>query len=275
MREERRLQQLVEQGHMELNSCCICLQEGMRAVEGIVCQSFHYTCDTCFDMHVLTIATRDDRLARGAEVRCPYMACPSRPFSDKQVAEHTQEGALAQLAMLKKDLLEQTVIRETEERLKEEVGKRNQKKGKERKEKKGKETGGFLPTTTTTLTCTLQIAREARRLAELSEVEREAGRARQHITEKILTLKCPRCEAAFVDFDGCFALTCSHCPCRFCAWCLKDCGTNAHDCAAACGLKYGGNGYFGTKVQFEQHQNRRRRKLLKVDWLLFFSEIVA
>ena len=42
---------------------------------------------------------------------------------------------------------------------------------------------------------------------------------------KMLTLTCPRCERAFVmdaDFDDCFSLQCSGCPCRFCAWCLED-----------------------------------------------------
>jgi hypothetical protein len=50
------------------------------------------------------------------------------------------------------------------------------------------------------------------------------------IAENILTLRCPRvtCRTAIVDFDGCFALTCSTCGCAFCAWCLKDCGADAH-----------------------------------------------
>ena len=30
-----------------------------------------------------------------------------------------------------------------------------------------------------------------------------------HVEERILTLACPRCGQAFVNFTGCFALTCS------------------------------------------------------------------
>jgi hypothetical protein len=45
-----------------------------------------------------------------------------------------------------------------------------------------------------------------------------------------LNLKCPRCEAAFHDYEGCNALKCSvtDCNAAFCAVCLKDCGHDAH-----------------------------------------------
>jgi hypothetical protein len=45
-----------------------------------------------------------------------------------------------------------------------------------------------------------------------------------------LNLKCPRCQSAFLDYDGCNALTCAVPDCRaaFCAICLKDCGSDAH-----------------------------------------------
>ena len=39
---------------------------------------------------------------------------------------------------------------------------------------------------------------------------------------QILTLKCPRCNRAFLDYNGCAALTCDACGCGFCAKCLKD-----------------------------------------------------
>lgn len=36
-------------------------------------------------------------------------------------------------------------------------------------------------------------------------------RLSRHVCDKILTLRCPNreCEQAFLDFDGCFAITCS------------------------------------------------------------------
>jgi hypothetical protein len=63
---------------------------------------------------------------------------------------------------------------------------------------------------------------------------------RHHIVDKLLTLRCPRCNQAFVDFDACFALTCSRCRCGFCAWCLVDCGdSGAHRHVANCSLNQG------------------------------------
>ena len=39
---------------------------------------------------------------------------------------------------------------------------------------------------------------------------------------QILTLKCPRCSRAFLDYSGCAAVTCDACGCGFCAKCFKD-----------------------------------------------------
>ena len=72
---------------------------------------------------------------------------------------------------------------------------------------------------------------EERIAAIVDETEREAHKLRMKIVDDVLTLRCPRadCRKAFVDFTGCFALICSSvtCRCGFCAWCLKDCGTDA------------------------------------------------
>ena len=105
------------------------------------------------------------------------------------------------------------------------------------------------------------------RRQRMGEEERKINDARKTITEDILTLKCPSCKAAFVDFTGCFALSCESCPCRFCAGCLapaKD-GHECHRHVSACEVcrKAGVRGYFGTEAQFEQIHKTRRSKLLK------------
>lgn len=83
---------------------------------------------------------------------------------------------------------------------------------------------------------------------------------RMKVVDDILTLRCPRCRQAFLDFDGCFSLRCSVCPCSFCGWCLKDCGTDAHPHVAECPSKpRGADLYFGTKEQFNVAQNVKRR----------------
>jgi hypothetical protein len=88
-------------------------------------------------------------------------------------------------------------------------------------------------------------------------------RLRMKIVDDIFTLKCPRCYQAFLDFDGCFALKCSSCPCNFCGWCLEDCGTDAHPHVKSCKQKpKTSDSYFGTKEQFIQGQNERRKNLL-------------
>ena len=91
------------------------------------------------------------------------------------------------------------------------------------------------------------------------------NRLRNHIVEEILTLKCPRCSQAFLAFDGCFALSCSACPCGFCGWCLKDCGKDAHQHVKTCTEKVPGaqnETYYGTFPQFEEAQRKRRRQEL-------------
>jgi hypothetical protein len=91
-------------------------------------------------------------------------------------------------------------------------------------------------------------------------------RLRHRIVEEILTLRCPRCAQAFVDFEGCFALACSKCPCKFCGWCLADAGTSsddAHRHVRNCKTKPpGADAYFGTFAQFEAAQRKRRQTLL-------------
>lgn len=96
-------------------------------------------------------------------------------------------------------------------------------------------------------------------VAQVAQVEQ----ARKHIIDNILTLKCPRCGQAFVDFNGCMALTCSRggCGCGFCALCLKDCGTDAHAHVASCASS-GGN-VFGSFEDFEKHQVRRKELAVK------------
>jgi hypothetical protein len=113
---------------------------------------------------------------------------------------------------------------------------------------------------------------ELQRQLRMSEEERKINDARNKITEDILTLKCPRCKKAFVDFEGCFALKCNSCPCNFCAACLKDCGEDAHQHVAKCAVCLSGGGmtggFFGTREHFKRIHENRRRELVKE----FFEE---
>eukprot|EP00041_Stephanoeca_diplocostata_P031446 m.979467 g.979467 ORF g.979467 m.979467 type:complete len:431 (-) comp23961_c0_seq53:2783-4075(-) len=85
------------------------------------------------------------------------------------------------------------------------------------------------------------------------------------IVEKILTLRCPRCSTAFVDFDGCLALTCckNTCRCGFCAWCLVDCGDDAHAHVPRCPERPPGDNLFGRKKDFDEHHRKRKARALQ------------
>ena len=87
--------------------------------------------------------------------------------------------------------------------------------------------------------------------------------------ERILTLACPRCSRAFVGFEGCFAPKCSawvyndegSC-CQFCAYCLKDCGRDAHAHVREMNCP-GNQGLFKSVEIFEATHRLRRERLLQ------------
>eukprot|EP00457_Paulinella_chromatophora_P021675 gb/GEZN01024209.1/.p1 GENE.gb/GEZN01024209.1/~~gb/GEZN01024209.1/.p1 ORF type:complete len:141 (-),score=11.51 gb/GEZN01024209.1/:151-573(-) len=98
----------------------------------------------------------------------------------------------------------------------------------------------------------------------LSLFQRQVERCRIHVQEEILTLKCPRptCRKAFLDFVGCFALKCS-CGCAFCAWCLLDCGQDAHAHVAVCPKKLDQRVYHSEFRLFEEAQRQSRVRQLR------------
>jgi hypothetical protein len=109
----------------------------------------------------------------------------------------------------------------------------------------------------------------------LMQAEEAAGTAirrhRVHIVETLLTLHCPRCDKAFLDFDACFALRCGgQCGTHFCAYCLKDCGTReeggwegSHQHVGQCQFNIApGKDVFGKEEMFEQAQRERRQRVV-------------
>ena len=119
-----------------------------------------------------------------------------------------------------------------------------------------------------------RLGSELQRLAALDEHARKVQVAGKHIINKILTLSCPRCGLAFVDFLGCYALKCNACPCHFCGWCLADCGNSqdAHAHVRQCHNKpAGADAYWGTpglndqqiRQEFEEAHRRRQRPLIR------------
>eukprot|EP00656_Telonema_subtile_P007362 TRINITY_DN13455_c0_g1_i2.p1 TRINITY_DN13455_c0_g1~~TRINITY_DN13455_c0_g1_i2.p1 ORF type:complete len:410 (+),score=57.71 TRINITY_DN13455_c0_g1_i2:161-1390(+) len=88
------------------------------------------------------------------------------------------------------------------------------------------------------------------------------------IAEHILTLHCPECDMAFLDFTNCFALWCSLCDCAFCAYCQTSCRSqrnDAHYHVSRCPFNIAPRkSIFADFRVFEEAQNLRRvRELSK------------
>eukprot|EP00892_Ulva_mutabilis_P006559 jgi/Ulvmu1/4275/UM197_0002.1 len=95
------------------------------------------------------------------------------------------------------------------------------------------------------------------------ELNDQVTPVRKLIIEKVLTPHCPRCQAAFLDFDGCLALTCRRpeCGCAFCAVCLKDCGSDAHGHIGSC--KYANGSLHAATGEIRQLENQWRTDRIK------------
>jgi hypothetical protein len=83
--------------------------------------------------------------------------------------------------------------------------------------------------------------------------------AQRHIVEDLLTLKCPSCRAAFLDFTGCFLLSCHRCKCQFCGWCLAA-NQDHHHVAGCTHNATPDHSVYATPQQFERAQVARRER---------------
>lgn len=90
-----------------------------------------------------------------------------------------------------------------------------------------------------------QLEKERIKWISLSGDEQKLLAMRRHIEERILTMHCPHCYAAWSDLvdgelgvQGCLAVACSCCNLHFCAYCLKKCSDSqsAHQHVQQCQL---------------------------------------
>lgn len=217
----------------ERRKCCICLDDQIRLQDGLECNGnqCHFVCRECMERHVEAVVGAElrQRQANEGRVNCPGRPCDAMAYPDVDLAKQLPAHVFEKYTKARVDLLEQRRAAELEVEMQ------------------------------------ARLDAELRRIQALDEQQRKIRTIRHHIIEHILTLKCPRCGQAFVDFTGCFALQCSRCPCGFCAWCGADSGSNnAHDHVRVCREKpAGADIFFGTFQQFEAAQNRRRRWLLQ------------
>lgn len=232
-KEEKRKQE--EQGARERieaakRECAGCFEKFVVG-QGLDChgEDRHFLCDTCFGAtnmeHQLSGDWRGHFTANHGKIVCQW-CWPKHVsfFSDKEIAMHVTEEAYAQYRQGQDELTEVKAYRQAETRFQTQMA---------------------------------EIREQM--LKAVDSRQQRVYQHRLHIAENILTLKCPRCAAAIFDFTGCFAVTCNLCRCGFCAWCLADCGADAHAHVLTCAHTLRPGQYHATLDEFNQVHRARRR----------------
>jgi len=238
-REAAELARRQERERMQRRKVCLVCTDEFGAEEGAVCPAGaqHFMCAPCFSREIVA-QTQPDQVAffkrAGLRIRCRPCAGGDGPpvesfFQVGDLTRHLSEEAFCAMMRAREDVVAGRVLQEQNDRYQ------------------------------------AQIARLEEELAAQGHAAAQVMRHRREIVENILTLKCPRCKTAFVDFDGCFALSCSQCGCGFCAYCLSDCGNSAaaHEHVRACPNSLNRGDYYGSFVLFERAQQLRRRGLVQ------------
>jgi hypothetical protein len=173
---------------------------------GIECSEGHFHCGSCVSILVqdlLKVENQGKRARLRGEVKC--FKCPTEcnapGFTERDLARHLSVDDFQAYLKSRLEILEADLKATLEEESRR------------------------------------QVEEQVARLKALDERERRVLLARKHIEEDILQPKCPRqsCRRGFFDFEGCFAISCSSCPCKFCGWCLQDCGDHdAHPHVRQC-----------------------------------------
>jgi hypothetical protein len=180
--------------------CAICLafcsvDDGVKCASDQPDESEHFMCSGCLDSYLkikLEQTGRNALVAGKGKVCCPMCSAQIVGF-----AKHLSDELLAQYL----DAFTQGMSEELEQQFDIRVQQRVD---------------------------ALRNELENRYLAPNCIIDERVRRAEIHVIEEILTVKCPRCSQAFVDFDGCFALQCSRCAAGICGWCMADCGADSH-----------------------------------------------
>ena len=206
--------------------CQICLDYHKEA-NGYLCSKKHFLCWDCFEQHV-TQASQPDAVGKcvndQGDLLCPEC---SEIFALLDVAKESVPAKV--FDMLNKLKSDYKIKKAVERALKDQED---------------------------------RLRKEYENLMAIQDVEeRDAERLRLDIIENILTLRCPRCKCAFIDYSGCAALTCSFCNAGFCALCLKDCGGDAHAHVPGCDLNPE-RSMFITYEKFNQNHSIRRQNLI-------------
>ena len=201
-------------------NCAICLDYFL-IEEGYACSKNHFLCWECFEGFTKS-ASEPDSVGKSINDKTGNLLCPDTDCTEEITLQNAAEKKIPKNLF---DLLEkQKTAFETKKVV--------EKALQEQKDR---------------------MDNEHRRLMAIQDIEeREAEKIRLDLIENVLTLRCPRCKTAFLDYTGCAALTCSTCKAGFCAICLKDCGNDAHAHVVRCPENSEG-GVFIPEVTFNEH----------------------
>lgn len=224
------------------SQCMLCF-ENFTLVEGLPCaaSSKHFTCWDCLLLSYQAAAKVDaikSTLSAEGDLLCCLPQCRHPISLSALAAARSPESVLNAQQMLKVHTIKDREISEALARQKS------------------------------------LIQAEYARIEQIKNVdEKTATKLRLRIVDEVLTLRCPRCGMAFIDFDGCFAITCTYgsCRCSFCAWCLQDCGKDAHAHVLHCSESSAPGTLHSTKNVFEEHH--RKRKLVKTKALVAQADL--
>jgi hypothetical protein len=207
--------------------CGVCTDD-YNVVDCVQCSAGHIVCKTCFALQIASQTGTDVRdvfVRNNCNVTCAFCQVP---FREREFISVVSDDAFETLKRARDDVAELRA----ENRLRGEFEAR--------------------------------VERLRQELARGQDAHtQKISRHRLHIAENILTLKCPRaqCGRAFLDYAGCMALYCQ-CGCGFCAWCLADCGADAHPHVLQCPHNLQRGGYGGSLEQFNTAHRARVRPLV-------------
>jgi hypothetical protein len=160
--------------------CGVCFEDVRRA-SAALCHEQHAICSACLSAQV-HVLTHQENMAefQKAGMRLPCPQCLPRnsvALSAKEVVSCIDEEAFEKLLSARDKLTEGIAVAGPQRRVRE-----------------------------------LEDILAAEKASAARQIEPLVELHRRKIIEDILTLKCPRenCRAAFLDFDGCFALTCRY-----------------------------------------------------------------
>ena len=231
-KKEEELKRVKDENQRE---CVVCMDD-CDLSDGVECHSDerHFLCKPCLSLQVHN-SVENDNLPTFEKNNCRIQCAAfcGQAYSDHSIAQRVSEECFSALLEAKTEIKERVLAADLE-------------KGVEQR-----------------------IEAQVAAIAAMSDAEKRLRRHRKHVIERILTLACPRCSRAFVGFEGCFALKCSawvqgdpNSCCQFCAYCLKDCGRDAHPHVRERNCP-GNQGVFQPMEVFEATHRLRRGRLLK------------